>query len=260
MDIIVLLKQAPSTDSFIEPAADGVSIKTTDIKTIINPYDEFALEEALRIREAKGGTVTILSVGEQKTTEAIRTGLAIGADKGVLIQDPACAKMDGLGIAKVLTAAIKTLPHDLIIAGQRAVDDENWLVGIAVAQYLQIPCISLVIHQETEDGLIRCKRTIDGGAMTVEASLPALITTQRGLNEPRYASLQGVMKAKKKPIDVKTLADLGLDAEAVGTAKIQIQSLKQPPVRKGGRMVDGGTPQNKAVELVRLLHEESRVI
>ncbi|MFZ3048741.1 MAG: electron transfer flavoprotein subunit beta/FixA family protein [Desulfatirhabdiaceae bacterium] len=260
MNIIVLLKQAPSTDSLIEPAADGVSIKTTDIKYIINPYDEFALEEALRIRDTKGGIVTILSVGEQKASEAIRTGLAMGADKGILIQDPACFGMTGLGIAKILSAVIKTLPHDLIIAGQRAVDDENWLVGVAVSEYLQIPCISLVIHQETEENMIRCTRTIDGGTMTIEARLPALITTQRGLNEPRYASLQGVMKAKKKPIDVKTLADLGLDAATIGTVNIQTLSLKQPPQRKGGRFIDGSSPQAKAAELVRLLHEEARVI
>lgn len=260
MNIIVLMKQAPSTDSMIEPAADGVSIKTTDIKWIINPYDEFALEEALRIRDAGGGTVTILTVGEQKATESIRTGLAMGADKGILIQDPACQQMDGLGIAQVLSAAIRTLPYDLIIAGQRAVDDENWLVGIAVAQTLQIPCISLVIQQQIENSAIRCQRTIDGGTMTVEASLPALITTQRGLNEPRYASLQGVMKAKKKPIEVKTLGDLGLSGDDIVSSRIQVRGLKQPPQRSGGKMINAGSPQATAAELVRLLHEESRVL
>ena len=213
MDIIVLLKQVPSTESIVQIAEDGRSVKTDDVNWVINPYDEFAVEEALRIREKQGGTVTLVSVGTAKAVEAIRTALAMGADKGILVNDPATAACDGLGIARILSTVIQPLPFDLIIAGQRAVDDENFLVGAAVAEFLNIPFMSLVIKQEIAEGKIKCHRTIEGGTVLIESPLPALFTTQRGLNEPRYASLPGVMKAKKKPLEIKTLADLGLEAQ-----------------------------------------------
>lgn len=260
MEIIVLLKQVPATESMIQVADDGLSIKTGDLKWVISPYDEFAVEEALRIREAHGGKVTIVSVGADKATEAIRTALAMGADEGILVNDPAAAGCDGLGIAKILTAVIKALPHDVIIAGQRAVDDDNFLVGSAVAEYLGIPSVALVNKQEIADGKIKCRRTIEGGTVTLEASLPALFTTQRGLNEPRYASLPGIMKAKKKPLATKSLADIGLDAAALGEPKVKVVAMQPPPQRQAGKIIEGESAQEKAVELVRLLSEEAKVI
>jgi len=218
VEIVVLLKQVPATESLIGIADDGVSIKTDDIKWVINPYDEFAVEEALQIKEAHGGSVTIISVG-------------MGADKGILINNPAAAGCDGLSTARILAAVLKETPFDLIVAGQRAVDDDNFQVGPATAEFLSIPNISMVIKQEIIDSKIRCHATIDGGTVILEAPLPALFTTQRGLNEPRYASLPGIMKAKKKPIDIKTIAD-----------------------------ITGDSAQAKAVELVRILNEEAKVI
>jgi len=260
VEIVVLLKQVPATESMITVADNGVSINTADLKWVISPYDEFAVEEALRIREAQGGKVTILTVGPDKATEAIRTALAMGADEGVLINDPAAEGCDGLGVAKILAAALKDIPYDLLIAGQRAVDDDNFLVGTAVAEYLDIPNISLVNKQEISDGKIKCHRTIEGGVMVVEALLPALFTTQRGLNEPRYASLPGIMKAKKKPLAVKTLADVGLDAASLGEPATKIVSMTPPPERKGGRIIAGETAQETVAELVKLLSEEAKVI
>ncbi len=181
MEIVVLLKQVPATESLIGIADDGISIKTDDIKWVINPYDEFAVEEALKIKEAHGGSVTIISVGPEKTTEAIRTALAMGADKGILINDPAAAGCDGLSTARILAAVLKETPFDLIIAGQRAVDDDNFQVGPATAEFLSIPNISMVIKQDIIDSKIRCHATIDGGTVILEAPLPALFTTQRGL-------------------------------------------------------------------------------
>ena len=260
MDIVVLLKQVPATESIIAVAEDGKSIKTDDLKWVIGPYDEFAVEEALRIREAQGGgKVTILTVGPDKATEAIRTALAMGADEGVLINDPAALACDGLGVARILAAALKQMPFDLIIAGQRAVDDDNYLVGTAVAEYLGIPNISMVNHQEIENGSIKCRQTIEGGTVTLEADLPMLFTTQRGLNEPRYASLPGIMKAKKKPLANKSLADLGVDAASLQPAT-RIAALQPPPERKGGRIIEGETAAEKAVELVKLLSEEAKVL
>lgn len=258
MEILVLLKQVPATESLITVAGDGVSIKTDGLKYVMNPYDELAVEEALRIREAQGGTVTILSMGPAKAAEAIRTGLAMGADKGVLI-DPGDLQYDGLATAKLLAAAIKQLTYDLVVAGHRAVDDDNFQVATAVAELLAIPNISMVIKQEITDGKIRCQCTVEGGTKEMEAPLPALIATQRGLNDPRYASLPGIMKAKKKPLETKTLADLGLDASDLAPL-VQVKALKVPPERKGGRVIEGDSAQAKAAELVRLLHEEAKVI
>ena len=262
MEIVVLVKQVPDTEALVQIADDGASIKTQDIKWVMNPYDELAVEEALRIREAQGGTVTILSTGTQKAQETIRTALAMGADKGVLVSDPEAEDSDSLGTAKILAAALKDIPYDLIIAGQRAVDADNYQVGAAVAEMLSIPQISLVIKAELSDGKIRCTRVIEGGTVVLEAGLPALFTTQRGLNEPRYASLPGIMKAKKKPLEVKTLADIGVDAATVGAGsrKLKIKSLKTPPERQAVRMVEGETPTQTAAELVKILHEEVKVI
>lgn len=260
MEIVVLLKQVPATESLVKIADDGVSIKTDDIKFVMNPYDEIAVEEALRIKEAQEGKVTIISVGTDKTVEAIRTALAMGADEGILINDPDAQGCDALGTARILAAVLKDIPYDLIIAGQRAVDDDNYQVGAAVAEFLGIPGISMVIKEEIADGKIKCHRSIDGGTAVLEAPLPALFTTQRGLNEPRYASLPGIMKAKKKPLDTKTLADIGLDSGKLGESVTVIKAMQFPPEREGGRIVEGETAQEKAVELAKLLHEEAKVI
>lgn len=258
MEILVLLKQVPATESMIAIADDSVSIKTDGLKYVINPYDELAVEEALKIREAQGGTVTIVTAGPAKAAEAVRTALAMGADKGVLI-DPGDVVCDGLATAKILAAVIKEMPCDLIVAGHRAVDDDNFQVGPAVAELLGMPNISMVIKEEITDGKITCTCTVEGGTKEVEAPLPALISTQRGLNEPRYASLPGIMKAKKKPLETKSLADVGLDPQSLA-AKVVIKALNTPPERKGGKIVEGDSVQAKAGELVKMLHEEAKVI
>ena len=262
MDIVVLVKQVPDTESMVQIAGDGVSIKKDDIKWVMNPYDELAVEEALRIKEAKGGAVTVLCVGGQKAQETIRTALAMGADKGLLVNDPKAEGGDALATAKILAAALKNQPFQLIIAGQRAVDEDNYQVGAAVAELLGIPHISLVVKAELLDGRIRCHRVVEGGTVVVEAPLPALFTTQRGLNDPRYASLPGIMKAKKKPLEVKTLADLGIEPAAVGAAgrKVVVKALRLPPQRKAVRMITGETPQAAAAELVRVLHDKAKLI
>jgi electron transfer flavoprotein beta subunit len=262
MDIVVLVKQVPDTESLVQIAADGVSIRKDEIKWIMNPYDELAVEEALRIRDAKGGTVTIVSCGGPKAQETVRTALAMGADKGLLINDPKAEGGDALATARILAAAVKTLPCDLLIAGQRAVDEDNYQVGAAVAELLDIPHVALVVKAEVLEGKIRCHRTVEGGTVVVESPLPMLFTTQRGLNEPRYASLPGIMKAKKKPLEVKTAADLGVDAARIGVAgrRVVIKALRLPPQRKAVRMITGDSPEAVAVELVRVLHEETRLI
>jgi electron transfer flavoprotein beta subunit len=263
VDIVVLLKQVPDTETTIQIDDDHTSIKTGDVKWVINPYDEMAVEEALRIKETQGeGKVTILTAGTQRAVEAIRTALAMGADEGVLIDDEMVQSSDGLGTARILAAALKNIPYDLIIAGHRAVDDDGYLVPTAVAELLGIPRVSMVIKEEIENRKLRCERTVDGGTLVLETELPALFTTQRGINDPRYASLPGIMKAKKKPLETRSIADIGLEPGQVGEqgAKCSRRRLFFPPERAPGKIIAGETAEEKAAELVRLLRQEAKVI
>jgi electron transfer flavoprotein beta subunit len=263
VNIIVCLKQVPDTESQIKVASDGKSIVTDDIKWVMNPYDEFGVEEALRIKEKHGGEVTVVGLGPKRVTESIRTALAMGADKGILVSDEALEGSDSLATAKALAAAVKDLEYDLIFTGQRGVDDDLGVVGAALGQLLGIPHVALVVKADiSEDAKsIKVQRPVEGQTLVIESNLPALLTAQKGLNEPRYASLPGIMKAKKKPLDEKTLADLGLDAAEFGAGgrKLKIIEMTPPPQREAGKIVEGETPQEKAAELARLLHEEAKI-
>jgi electron transfer flavoprotein beta subunit len=264
VNIIVCLKQVPDTESRIKVAPDKKSIVTDDLKWVMNPYDEFGVEEALRLKGKFGGEVTVIGVGPKRVTEAIRTALAMGADKGILVDDEALAGSDSLAVARVLSSVIKGLEFDVIFAGQRGVDDDLGVVGASVAEFLGIPQVSLAVRVEAADDgkSVRVHRPVEGRTLVVETDLPVLITTQKGLNEPRYASLPGIMKAKKKPLEVKGLADLGLDPAAFGEGarKLEILELIPPPERAPGKIVEGEGPREKAAELARLLHEEAKVI
>lgn len=264
MNIIVCLKQVPDTETQIKVRSDGKSIVTDDIKWVMNPYDEYGVEEALRIKEKFGGEVTVVGLGPKRVTESIRTALAMGADKGILVSDEALEGSDSLSVAKAVAAAIKELDYDLIFSGQRGVDDDMGVVGANIAELLDIPQLSVIDKVEVaEDGKsVKVNRPIEGSILVIESPLPALITAQKGLNEPRYASLPGIMKAKKKPFDAKTLSDLGLDAAEFGEGarKVKVLEITPPPARKAGKIVEGETPQEKAAGLAKLLHDEAKVI
>jgi electron transfer flavoprotein beta subunit len=265
VNIVVLLKQTPDTESVIRIASDGRSIVTNDIKWIINPYDEFAVEAALRLKEKHGGKVTIVSWGPQRVVESIRTALAMGADDAVLIDDDALEGSDALGVARTLAAALKELNPDIILCGSRAVDYDQGQRGAMVAELFNVPHLALAVSLQSDGGKVTIERPIEGGKVTLEAELPALVTMggSHAVWSPRYASLPGIMKAKKKPLAVKKLADLGLDGAAVGSGavKIQMVSLEMPPERAPGRVLNGNLDApGKAKELVRLLHEEAKVV
>jgi electron transfer flavoprotein beta subunit len=264
VNIVVCLKQVPDTESQIKIAPDGKAIITDNIKWVMNPYDEYAVEEALRIKEKFGGEVSIIGVGPKRVTEAIRTALAMGADKGILVDDPVLTGTDSLGTARVLAAVIKDLEYDMILCGKQGVDDDYAVVGSNLAELLGIPQVSVVVKLEvSEDGsMVKAHKEVEGGTFVVEAALPALITAQKGLNEPRYASLPGIMKAKKKPLDVKTIADLGMDASEVGEsgAKIKVIQIIPPEERAAGKIVEGETAEEQAAKLASLLHEEAKAI
>lgn len=264
MNIIVCIKQVPDTEAQIKIAPDGKSVVKEDIKWVMNPYDEFGVEEALRIKEKLGGEVTVVGVGPKRVTESLRTALAMGADKAILVSDPAAEGSDAIATAKALAAVIGNLKYDLIFTGQRGVDEDMGLVGASLADFLGIPHMSVVTKCEVAaDGKsIKANRPVEGQTLVVETALPALITAQKGLNEPRYASLPGIMKAKKKPLEEKNLAAIGLNPAEFGEGarKLKVLQLTPPPQRKAGKIIQGDSPESKAAELAKLLHEEAKVI
>jgi electron transfer flavoprotein beta subunit len=259
--IVVAIKQVPDTETKITIAGDGRSIDESNVNWVLNPYDEFAVEEALRLKEARGGEVIAVTVGPARAATSLRTCLAMGADRGVHLSDPSFEAADSLGVARVLAAAIGPMSPDVIFAGQYAVGTDNRQVGAMLAELLDLPHVGVVTKLEVGEGSLRAHREIEGAHEVIESGLPCLVTAQKGLNEPRYAKLQGIMAAKKKPIDTMDAAKLGLDAATVGAqgARVTITKLEQPPPKQPGRIFKDD-PEAAAREVVRLLHEEARVI
>ncbi|MDA8236131.1 MAG: electron transfer flavoprotein subunit beta/FixA family protein [Clostridia bacterium] len=261
MKIAVLMKQTFDTETKISLDAKG-QIDSTGVNYVVNPYCEFAVEEALRIKERLGaGEVVVLSIGSEQVESALRTCLAMGADRGVLVNDPALEGGDEYTTAQVLAKALQKEDYDIILAGFQAVDDGSGQVGPRIAELLNIPQVTIVTKLELADGKAVATREIDDGVELIEVPLPALFTAQQGLAEPRYPSMKGIMQSKKKPIDRLTLADLGVSAEGVGAngAKVSIAALSLPAPRQAGKIV-GGEPAEAAVELVKLLRTEAKII
>jgi len=262
MNILVFVKQVPDTETRIQ-LKDGV-VDTASVKWVANPYDEFAIEEALRIKERLGqGKVTVVSLGPDRVKEAIKYALSLGADEGVHVQGAAVALADPLAVATVLAAAARKIGFDLILTGKQGVDHDWSQSGIILAEILDLPHVSVVVNLEVDPASTKGKarREVEGGAEVVEFSLPAVLTAQKGLNEPRYASLKGIMAVKKKVIPEWTLSDLGVDPASVSesTASIRFVEFSLPPPRQAGRILEG-EPQDTARELVRILHKEAKVL
>ncbi len=256
MNIVACVKQVPDTETLIKVKPDGSGIDEAGIKWVMNPYDEFGVEEALKLKEKFGGDVTIVSVGPARALETIRTALAMGADKGIHINDPALEGADAYNISAALAAAIKGIPYDIIFCGQRAIDDDSGQIGSVLAEFLGIPQVTFVTKLDVEGASIKVVRPIEGAQLLIESSLPCVVTAQKGLNEPRYASLPGIMKAKKKPVDVKDAAGLGITV----APKAKIAKTLPPPARPPGKIICGEEPAEKARELAKLLREEAKVI
>jgi electron transfer flavoprotein beta subunit len=256
VNIIACVKQVPDTETLIKVKPDGSGIVEDGIKWVMNPYDEFGVEEALKLKEKLGGDVTIVSVGPARAMETIRTALAMGAEKGIHIDDPSLNGADAYTTAQALAAAIKGLPCDIIFCGQRAIDGDVGQVGSVLADLLGLPSVTLVTKLEIAGTAVKAQKAIEGATVTIETSLPCVITTQKGLNEPRYASLPGIMKAKKKPVDVKNAAAIGVTA----AVKAKVAKTVPPPARPPGKILQGDDPALKAQELMKLLREEAKVI
>lgn len=261
MNVVVLVKRVPDTETRIQ-IKDG-KVVTEGFSWIISPYDEYGVEEALRLIEKYTGKVTLLCLGPEEAKETIRKGLALGADEAIHLSDPAFQGGDATTTAKVLAAALKKMNYDLILAGKQAVDEDNAQVGVRVAELLDLPDVNSVIKIELSDDkkTARCTREVDGDRDIMETTLPAVITTQQGLNEPRYPSLKGIMGAKKKPIKDWKASDIGIDPATVGSsgAKLEVINIEPPPARPPGRIIPGDAA-TAAKELVRLLHEEAKVV
>jgi len=265
MEIICLLKQVPDTEAEIRPTADNTGINYEGIKFVINVYDEYAVEEALKIKEKAGeSTITIVTLGPERAGESIRTGLAMGADRAVHLDDPAFLGGDAYATAKALAQAIKGMSYDLILCGLRAIDDDSFQVGHIIAQSLGLPSVMGIVKLElsADKKKAHVHRQIEGGAEILEVPLPAIFGATKGLNEPRYPSLPGIMKAKKKELKLIKLADLGFSEGEIGKQGARTQALKfsLPPLRQAGKIVPGETPEEKAANLAKLLREEAKVI
>ena len=241
MKILVCLKQVPHKDARLEAA--GSWIDEGSIKFEINTYDTYALEEALRIKDAGEAEVVVATIGPDRTSQALRTALGMGADRAIQIWDDALANADSLAIAKTLAAAARDENFDLVLMGLMSDDANHSLTGPMLAELLGIPHTTGAMKIEMKDGGARVERELEGGALEViDTPLPALITVQTGLNEVRYASLKGIMQAKKKPLDKKGLADLGLDAGAVA-AKVSIDKLYVPTKGDGAEILQGSAAE-----------------
>ena len=253
MNIVVLVKQVPDSGSTrsLDPADNTVARATAD--NVINEMDEYAIEEALTVKEAHGGEVTILTVGPGSATDAIRKALSMGADKAVHVSDEAIHGSDALQISAVLAAALQQLEYDLVLCGAEATDSQMSVMPALLAERLGIPQLSGARKLTVEDGTAKVERQTDGGYWALEAPLPAIVSTWDTINEPRYPSFKGIMAAKKKPVESKTLADLGLDASAVGLANATTAVLDfagRPPKGEGVKVTDEGDGAQQFVDFL----------
>jgi electron transfer flavoprotein beta subunit len=248
MKILVALKQVPDTETKIKVAADGRSLDPADVKWITSPYDEYALEEAIRIKEAKSAEVVAISVGGDSVKDVLKNALALGADSAVLLKGD--GQGDAFAVAQMIAAYAKDKGFDLILCGNKGLGGDNAAMGPMLAELLGVAQANVIVKLELGEGTFKAEREIEGGTEVVEGALPAVITAQKGLNEPRYASLKGIMAAKKKTIEE-------LDAAPV-TAGAQVSALALPPERPAGRKLEGDAAA-QAQALFQALKDEAKV-
>ena len=248
MNIAVCINHVPDTETKVRVAGDGLSIDRTGVNFMMSPYDEIAVEEALRIRDKFTGTVTAVSLGSEAHRETLRKAMAMGADRAVLLRDD--APRDSYAVAAGLAAELRALAPEVILFGKQSIDYDDAQVGTLVAAMLGLPSVAVVVKLAIADGRAVCEREIEGGHETVHTKLPAVFLAQKGLNDPRYPSLKGIMAAKSKPIEEKPAAPAAQRVAAV--------ALRKPPAKNPGRIL--GTDASAVPELVRLLHEEAKVI
>lgn len=255
MNIIVCVKQVPDTEAVLQ-VKDGKTINEEGIKWIINPYDEYAVEEALKLKEKiTGSTVTVITLGPNRAVSALRTGLAMGAQNAVFIETDELP--DHKTTAKALANAVKQEDPGVIFMGKQAIDDDSYLTHAYLAEYLEAPVATNVLVFNYEENKVTVEREIDEGAREkIEMQIPCIVAASKGLNEPRYPSLMGIMKAKKIPIKKLTLADVGISEI---NNKIRTEKLYSLPEKPEGKVIED-EPLTAVKELVKLLKEEAKVL
>lgn len=260
MNIFVFVKRVPDTESKIRINHETNSIVEEGLNFILSPYDEVAVEEGLRLREAKGGKVTVFSVGSEESLVVLKKCLAMGADDAFLLKDKTAETYDGLRVARIIARTLeKKFPdYNLLLFGKQSVGADNSQVSSMVAELLGLPQVNVVTKLEVEGDKGTAHREIEGALEKVAFSLPAVISAQKGLNEPRYETLRGIMMAKKKEIPIVTLEDLGLKEEDIASC-IEIVKMESPSPRQAGKVIND-PPQEAARKLVEFLHKEVKVI
>jgi electron transfer flavoprotein beta subunit len=262
MNIVICVKQVPDTETKIR-VKDG-QVDHSETKYVVNPYDEYAIEEGLRIKERRGdGKITLVSTGPERAKDALKSGLAVGAEEAIHLMDEAFEGSDPYATALILSKALEKLDYDIIFCGKQGVDEDHAQVGIILAELLDIPHVSVVTKLEvSEDGKsILAQREVEGGHEVVEAPLPAVITAQKGLNEPRYASIKGIMAVKKKIIPEWNSEELGVETTSVGrdAAKVSFLEVTLPPERESGKVFDED-PVQDAIKVAHLLRDEAKIL
>ncbi|MFC4355969.1 electron transfer flavoprotein subunit beta/FixA family protein [Chryseomicrobium palamuruense] len=256
MNIYVLVKRTFDTEEKI--VVSGGHIQEDGAEFIINPYDEYAIEEAIQVRDAHGGEVTVVTMGDEEAEKQLRTALAMGADRAVLINTEDVEDLDQFSAAHILAEFLKDKDADLILAGNVAIDGGSGQVGPRVAELLGINYVTTITHLDINGETVSIKRDVEGDTEELETKLPLLVTAQQGLNEPRYPSLPGIMKAKKKPLEEIELDDLDIDEDDV-EAKTETIEIYLPPKKEAGKVLQGDL-QDQVKELVQLLRSEAKVI
>ena len=258
MNILVPVKSVIDVELNIR-VKDGQVVEE-GMNYVLNRWDETAVEAALQIKEAIDGEVTVVTIGPDRAGEALRKALAMGADKGVHVNDPATEGSDAFGYARILAKVAEKIPHDLIIAGKQAQDTDMGATGPILAELLGIPQAVNVIQINPAEGKLDVHRLGNNGREVIEVNLPALVTTNDSLNEPRLASLRGIMQAKKKPLDTMTLADLGIDPSQVGHAgaRTEVTEVSNPPTRAAGKKFEGDE-QETTQQVMELLINEAKI-
>ena len=263
MNIIVCIKRVPeTTDADVIVDKSGKDIEKSGLVFDLNEWDSYAIEEAILLKEKMGGTVTVISMGGEESNESLRKCLAMGADDALRLTDPAFGGSDGFATAKVLAEAIRKIPHDLVFTGVQAEDDGYGQVGVALAEILGIPHVSLVNRLEVQDKKVKAHRELEGGLEeVVEVDLPALLTIQTGINEPRYVSIMGIRKVAKKEIKTLGISDINLKVEEVGLSgsDIRLEKVFLPPVGEGAVMLDG-KPEEVALKVFDILKDKGGLV
>ena len=254
MNIVVCVKQVPDTTARKQLGPDFL-LNRAELESVVNPFDEYALEEALRLREAREGEVTILTMGPASAEETMRKALAMGADNGVLVTDPALHGSDWRATCRVLARTLSTIPYDIVLTGMESTDARTGLVPGGLAELLGLPLLTFAAKLEVSDGRARIDRQITGGFQSVEAALPAVVSIVKGANEPRYPSLKGIMAAKRKEIRKVDLADLDISADEVGVAgsKTPVTAASPRPEKSPGKVLKPDSPEEAAVLIADFL-------